>query len=408
MEVPAPQSRSDYYLAKLAGMDTALPDPQTRLDAYLLEWAQNDAQYVTVGPAAVASFTTLRAAPLRYLLVSIMPVQSGTGDPAPENVRPISGWSAVNVWRTGKNLLPMTVYSGGVYNPTVGSTFNLAIADDAKQFTPNADNTVFSVDTTASNTTYTILCPVKDGEKYHLWAKIGGTTKSSVSYGYLDKDYKVLSRTNNTINGRTLNSSLGPGLNTQNCAFFYIVITNSGTAVEALTVETPQIEVGEAATDYEPYNGVVIPVTFGDSPGVVYGGVLNVLTGVLTVTQVMLTVENLPGLVYYSNAGYFRTSNLTNYDTEIAPIAEAYAGKTTVTSSSPDKSIGFASQRVAIKDTRFTDVDELKAAVGNTKVVLTLATPQTYQLTAQEVLTLLGANNIWSDAGDVTVEYRSN
>ena len=48
---------------------------------------------------AAASFRTDAAAPLRSLFVSIDPVQSGSGDPSPENVRPISGWDAVNIYR---------------------------------------------------------------------------------------------------------------------------------------------------------------------------------------------------------------------------------------------------------------------------------------------------------------------
>ena len=42
------------------------------------------------------------------------------------------------------------------------------------------------------------------------------------------------------------------------------------------------------------------------------------------------------------------------------------------------------------------------------QVVYALATPVTYQLTAQEVRTLLGANNIWADTGDTTVQYRAD
>ena len=39
------------------------------------------------------------------------------------------------------------------------------------------------------------------------------------------------------------------------------------------------------------------------------------------------------------------------------------------------------------------------------QVVYKLATPLTYQLTPQEVDTLMGANNVWSNAGEVTVIY---
>ena len=43
--------------------------------------------------------------PVKELNVKILPNQSGTGDPSPSNIRPISGWTGVNVTMTGKNLL---------------------------------------------------------------------------------------------------------------------------------------------------------------------------------------------------------------------------------------------------------------------------------------------------------------
>lgn len=43
------------------------------------------------------------------------------------------------------------------------------------------------------------------------------------------------------------------------------------------------------------------------------------------------------------------------------------------------------------------------------QVVYPLATPQTVQLTPQQVSTLLGSNVMWSDLnGDLTVQYKSN
>ena len=50
-----------------------------------------------VGDAAVFSFTTDCKAPLDIIKGKITPVQSGSGTPSPQNVRPISGFSALNV-----------------------------------------------------------------------------------------------------------------------------------------------------------------------------------------------------------------------------------------------------------------------------------------------------------------------
>ena len=40
----------------------------------------------------------------KRLKVAIEPVQAGSGDPSPDNVRPISGWDTVKVTRCGKNI----------------------------------------------------------------------------------------------------------------------------------------------------------------------------------------------------------------------------------------------------------------------------------------------------------------
>ena len=47
--------------------------------------------------SAIASFEDGVSLPMPSLKVSIEPVQEGSGDPSPTNIRPISGWSAVDV-----------------------------------------------------------------------------------------------------------------------------------------------------------------------------------------------------------------------------------------------------------------------------------------------------------------------
>ena len=48
---------------------------------------------------AIASFVPDATVPnLLGVSVAIEPVQAGSGDPSPDNVRPISGWDSVNVW----------------------------------------------------------------------------------------------------------------------------------------------------------------------------------------------------------------------------------------------------------------------------------------------------------------------
>lgn len=50
----------------------------------------------TLTNVAVASFTSVSRS-LRNLVIDVTPVQAGSGDPSPTNVRPISGWKGSNI-----------------------------------------------------------------------------------------------------------------------------------------------------------------------------------------------------------------------------------------------------------------------------------------------------------------------
>ena len=65
---------------------------------------------------------------------------------------------------------------------------------------------------------------------------------------------------------------------------------------------------------------------------------------------------------------------------------------------------------IALADTSITKNDELLSRLASEPItaIYTLATPIVYQLTPQEVKTLLGVNNIFADTGDVEVEYRAD
>lgn len=62
-------------------------------------YAEINAVTDATASGAVASFSDgAEDVPMDSCVVSIEPVQSGSGDPSPSNVRPISGWSEVNVY----------------------------------------------------------------------------------------------------------------------------------------------------------------------------------------------------------------------------------------------------------------------------------------------------------------------
>lgn len=62
-------------------------------------------------PTDIASFNDGTANPMPSLEISIVPVQSGSGDPSPSNVRPISGWSGANVTVTDDLTTPTETHA---------------------------------------------------------------------------------------------------------------------------------------------------------------------------------------------------------------------------------------------------------------------------------------------------------
>ena len=46
----------------------------------------------------IVTFDNPGGAEITALFVAVEPVQAGSGDPSPDNVRPISGWDSVNIW----------------------------------------------------------------------------------------------------------------------------------------------------------------------------------------------------------------------------------------------------------------------------------------------------------------------
>ena len=84
---PAYHNNSKYYAEQAAGI---APELNQRI---LASFSTN-----TISNQTVASFSDgADGIPVKELKITITPVQSGSGDPSPTNVRPISGWNGANI-----------------------------------------------------------------------------------------------------------------------------------------------------------------------------------------------------------------------------------------------------------------------------------------------------------------------
>ncbi len=73
-------------------LGVAVPGEYISVAASVVEFEES------FGPAPLVKFATAYQRPVRSLTIDLTPIQSGTGEPSPDNVRPISGRTEVNAY----------------------------------------------------------------------------------------------------------------------------------------------------------------------------------------------------------------------------------------------------------------------------------------------------------------------
>ena len=318
-------------------------------------------------------------APLIGCVANITPKQSGTGTPSPSNVRPISGWESVSVKVAGKNLFDETILgsfdgwtvSGGEYT---GSDVDLANYGSLIPSNYSGSQIAFSFDG---------KCEDSSRAGYFVIEYTDGTKDYTEFIGATWTHYSGVSNSNKTVKA------------------FYFMRSNA----RVISLRRFQIEIGNTATTFEPYNGHTTTTTLGRT---VYGGMLDVVTGVLTVDKVGVDMATL-NWTYWNASGknifYLSISDkkagLTNL------LCSRYGVLQSGSSGNLENGqiVGHATDKyVYVRDDAYTTAQAFKTAVSGQTLVYELATPQTYTLTGQEVETLVGQNNIWANTGSLEVK----
>ena len=303
------------------------------------------------------------------------------------NICPISGWTGAKVTRTGKNLLDMDNVPKSMLN-----CYNAH---------GEAQNRIGCVIELPPGTYTVTAYPRADGGVY-IYMNVVSEGNQFVSFDYL-------ATSTGTNNSRTVTLTNGQKI--------YIFDQQASAPGETtkFNLRYFQLELGSTATAYKPYSGETYDITFPSEVGTVYGGTLDVTTGELVVDK---AIADLGGLVWtyttgdsYAGSPYFASGNVADKKAgSNNMICSQYAvgvnrGAIQDCIIAPWNSTNALS--LACRDDRFTDAATFKAAMDGVQLVYELATPITYQLTPQEVATLLGNNNIWADTGDTTVKYIS-
>jgi hypothetical protein len=363
-----------------------VPAPPIPDNAYLL----NEVEGL---PSDIATFSDGSNLPMPSLKVGIEPIQEGSGDPSPTNIRPISGWN-------GAEIIDDAEYGGYIdWNQMINIPPN-DISTNINNVTvvDNRDGT-FSISTTnigASADTYpkpSSAQIIKDHIYFYSGTPKNGSLTTYRSYlaaaqiitsGYDTGEgviYKGLATGNcnlyryriseNTIIPTPiifkpmcvdLTQAFGPTIaeyiysleeatTGAGVAYFKSIFYKDYYAYNTGT-KTNASAVNEDA--YGKYN-----IIFPSEAETVYGGTLDVVSGVLTVTH-----------------GYIASYNGETLPSTWISDRDVYAEGTTPT-------------------------------IG-AEVCYELATPTTIQLTPTQVKSLLGSNNVWADTGDIIeLEYFS-
>ena len=322
------------------------------------------------------------------------------------NICPISGWTGVTVNATGKNLIDgYNTYSGGGYNKSVGTVLNLSPNDTHP--TINGNTITIEIQSNWGGVTWG-TAQLASGT-YTINIDLTATNNSRLSIYTVDGETNAVK----TSYASTSNSAFTRQVSIDNGD--YIVVVESVSVAGTITIKNFQIELGSTAADYEPYQGGTYSVNWQTEAGTVYGGTLDVLSGVLTVDMAMV---DLGTLNWSTSSGYFLTTGLDDLikrplTASEVPNVLCDRYRAIEWSKDDDKSVAVKHTRLTggsnlwIKDTDYTDAATFKTAMSGVQLVYELATPITYQLTPHEVNSLLGVNNIWADTGNTSCEYFS-
>ena len=330
--------------------------------------------------------------------VGIEPVQAGSGDPSPENVRPISGWSAVKISRMS-NLLDesvITLVDGKSIDPTTGSISNTQDYNYVDDYIPVVENEQYTLS----------VSKVATGNARGVWGIFYDKSKQYLS------GVSIYANTTSAV-GIEATFTVPSG-----ARYARFDITKYTTGTLKLAKGTTTDNVTNGGNQYE--------ITIPSTPGTVYGGSLTVNkdgTGKLVVDSRFVALPTFSSVKTASSGITYGTYNPTplslrddNAICVISEVAKPYSFNDRpanepycVVRGNSDS----AKDQIIFRADVGTTLEQFNEMYAGTNIVYKLATPTEYTLTASQVNALItslkGVNNLYCDAGDIlSVEYSAD
>ena len=141
----------------------------------------------------------------------------------------------------------------------------------------------------------------------------------------------------------------------------------------------------------------------------VYGGKIDLVTGEGEITTASHTFDSTSG-IYRNSANQFYISNAfdSNIKHPAAWESSLLSNKFKPASTTSEAGACFLNVGGNIRFNTvnsYATVADMIADIGAIQFTYPLETPIPLSLTGQQIQTLLGLNNIWSDAGEITIDY---
>ena len=316
---------------------------------------------------------------VKSLNVNITPKQSGSGDPSPSNVRPISGWDSVDINVTGINIWDEEWEVGGI-DPNSGTNAEYSTRIRSKNYIPLVSGIAYSFNYVGSSISSNGLAVVfYDSNKEYVQ---GSWRQNSFSPFTVAPNVKYMRFATGDGYGATYNND---------------------------------ISINYPATDTSYHIGVnneSYPISLGQT---VYGGVLDVVSGKLTIDTIYVDLGGQWWAHEFVNGRYRWFADTSAFaKNEMGAIlccSQFAVNESPITGSGVDNTIttystGGTYLNCFSKDSMTNE--EFKQAMSGVIAIYKWNSTTEIQLTPTEVKTLLGNNNIFADGGSVEVEYRAD
>ena len=281
----------------------SIPDPFPDVYNRLVKTENDKADFIEMTSARAASHELeAQDAPMHVTLYGAT-YQSGSGDPSPDNVRPISGVDAALLHAGGKNLL------------NIGTvTFERRKILDIGKIPPGTYT--FSALVTSDDTDSSVCLVQFINEKNN----------------YLAQAY--VSRNSRTAKTVTLKDTVDQ-------LYLYASELYSGAAGDTATWSDIQLEIGNTATEYEPYNANVIDMTATLNGEALHGDgttddiIENDVPSGCDKTYTFNGTEEFSAFnasSWSKSAVFFASNTLSDIQGGLAPYSDRFAGRVMATS----------------------------------------------------------------------------